>query len=285
MHKIASPQELKLELQTLIKLAESPRPSREALAQGLQSLAIALKKGSASKAQSPFMDSGSGTLRDKLVAALKEFYETQDDAIRAAKWQLDRLIASRDQIDHEMQLLANSFPDTTFRDLDQEMTKFPDYDRPGSWDSSLASNDFIKLTQQLDLALKASMVDGEFEGDEDWLNFVLSAAGARSRTKLGVIDSHARVGTTELAGLRSSVLEHLEALDRMIGKPNKAMYDLKDAYAENRDQKSEWLVEKAILSLLHARDDVRDLKSFLNKQTEKARGRIDDEGRQIFPKD
>jgi hypothetical protein len=139
MHKIASPQELKLELQTLIKLAESPRPSREALAQGLQSLAIALKKGSAS--------------------------------------------------------------------------------------------------------------------------------------------------TTELAGLRSSVLEHLEALDRMIGKPNKAMYDLKDAYAENRDQKSEWLVEKAILSLLHARDDVRDLKSFLNKQTEKARGRIDDEGRQIFPKD
>jgi hypothetical protein len=134
MHKIASPQELKLELQTLIKLAESPRPSREALAQGLQSLAI-------------------------------------------------------------------------------------------------------------------------------------------------------RVGTTELAGLRSSVLEHLEALDRMIGKPNKAMYDLKDAYAENRDQKSEWLVEKAILSLLHARDDVRDLKSFLNKQTEKARGRIDDEGRQIFPKD
>ena len=141
----------------------------------------ALKTGSSSKTTSPFADSRSGTLRDKLVAALKEFYETQDDAIRAAKWQLDRLITSRKEIDHEMQLLANSFPDMRFWDLDQEMLKFPDYDRPGSWDNSLASNDFIKLTQQLDLALKASMVDGEFEGDEDWLSFVLDAAGGRNR--------------------------------------------------------------------------------------------------------
>jgi len=141
----------------------------------------ALKTGSSSKTPSPFADSRSGTLRDKLVAALKEYYESQDDAIKAAQGQLNRLITSRKDIDHEMQLLANSFPDMQFWDLDQGMLEFPDYDRPGSWDTNSASSDFRKLAKQLDLALKASMVDGEFEGDEDWLSFVLDAAGGRNR--------------------------------------------------------------------------------------------------------
>jgi hypothetical protein len=145
----------------------------------LRRILESLTEVSGPKSASPFADTRRGTLRDNLVAALKEFYASQDGAIRAAQEHLDRLTTSRQEVRGRLVTLANYFPDMTFGDLDHEMTKFPDYDRQGSWDSSPTSINFVKLTKQLDLALKASMVDGEFEGDEDWLHFIIDAAGGK----------------------------------------------------------------------------------------------------------